>query len=722
MAPFLTWALALILRSTVVLAVALALAAPLRRRRVVACHGLLTLTAASLLLLPALPGFLPRWELRLSGIPSAGTPPPLVEPLRAKSATPSAAVARIGDSPDLAPPAPRFVAAVRSVGSSWVPRVTAASWASAAAVVWLAGVLVSLLGLVRALIRERRLLSESRPLEGAWTEMLAEVRRSIGVSRPVRLLACEGIDAPMTGGWRRPAVLVPLVAARWSEERRRVVVQHELVHVLRGDALRHLLWRVVAALYWFHPLVRLAAREASVVGEHACDETVLDLGTRPSAYARHLLEIADSLSVAPRRLAHALPMVERSQLERRLHMILDHDRPAGRGRVLAAAAAALLAGTVAAVAAATPATSAAPTVQPAAPARATTPTTSARAATPATAATSATPVAAATPARVASPAQPAPMAADARPVVCRDGMSGSFSGTIDEGPSGSEWTGTENGNFTLQHNLGNGRRLCATVKGPVRFDERDGSIREIPAGSSVSVETRAGNRSQLMRVTGEAGAPRYEWWLDGASRPVDDAARTWLAHALEVVADYRAIGSIQGQVGSLQGEIGSIQGQVGSLQGEIGSIQGRIGSLQGHIGSIEGERGGMEGRIGGEEGAIGGLEGRRWQASAAEKASIDKEIASHRTTIEKLRAEMASRQFDRRIADAQAELQAEEKKAKAEIAALERKIEDVRADEKIAALNRKIADLHAEDRIAEIETRLKPALERLHADMQRLGS
>jgi chromosome segregation ATPase len=301
-------------------------------------------------------------------------------------------------------------------------------------------------------------------------------------------------------------------------------------------------------------------------------------------------------------------------------------------------------------------------------------------------------------------------------------MSGSFSGTFSEGPSGREWSGTENGTFTLQHDLGDGRRLCATVKGPVRFDERDGAIRELPVGSSVGVETRARSRSLLMRVTGEAGAPRYEWRIDGSSRPVDDAARAWLAHALEVVAGYRAIGAIQGQVGSLQGEIGSIQGEVGSLQGEIGSIQGRIGSLQGNVGSIEGERGAMAGRIGGQEGAIGGLEGRRWQASAAEKASIDKEIAGHRVEIEKLRAEMAYRQFDRRIAEAKAELQAEEKKADAEIAALERKIEDVHADEKIAGLNRKIADLHADERIAEVEKRLKPALERLGADIQRLAS
>ena len=695
MAALLAWLLALALRTTIVLAVALALVALLRRHRVVACHGLLTLTAAALLLLPALPGLLPRWELRLPRVRSS-EPGPVTVRIQGESAP------RVFAALESEPARPAVLASTadestKSVGSSAVPRATPAVYAAAAASLWLAGVLVSLLGLARALLRERRLLFSSRPLDGPWVEMLAEVRRAMGMSRPVDLLACEGIDAPMTGGFWRPAVLLPLAAALWSEERRRVVVQHELVHVLRGDALRHLLWRVAATLYWWNPLARLAAREASVVGEQACDQTVLDLGTRPSAYARHLLEIAESLSAVPRRLAHALPMVERSQLARRLRMILDHERVPGRGRALTAVSAALLAATVAAVSAAMPVVS---SVQEAQAARATRSSALAHAAT-ATA--------------------PAHAATGARPVVCHEGMSGSFSGTIHEGPSGSEWTGTENDNFTLQHNLGDGRRLCATVKGSVRFDERDGSIRELPPGSSVAVETRGHKGSQLMRVTGEAGAPRYEWWVDGASRPVDDAPRAWLAHALEVVAGYRAIGKIQGQVGSLQGDIGSIQGEVGGLQGAIGEVQGRIGGLQGNVGGIEGERGGMEGRIGGQEGAIGGLEGRRWQASDAEKAAIDQQIASHRAVIEKLRAEMASRQFDRRIAEAQAELQAEEKKAQAEIAALERKIEDIHADEKIAVLNRKIADLHAEERIAQIERRLKPGIERLEADIQRLG-
>ena len=47
------------------------------------------------------------------------------------------------------------------------------------------------------------------PSTGPWTETLAEVRRSLGLSRAVRLLTCEGIETPVTGGWRRPVVLLP---------------------------------------------------------------------------------------------------------------------------------------------------------------------------------------------------------------------------------------------------------------------------------------------------------------------------------------------------------------------------------------------------------------------------------------------------------------------------------------------------------------------------------
>jgi chromosome segregation ATPase len=261
------------------------------------------------------------------------------------------------------------------------------------------------------------------------------------------------------------------------------------------------------------------------------------------------------------------------------------------------------------------------------------------------------------------------------------------------------------------------------VHGAVRFDERDGSILELPRGGSVDVETRRGSTSQRMLVTEENGQPKHQWWLNGSAQAVDAAARAWLGDALAAMNSYRQIGSIQGHVGSLQGEIGSIQGEVGSLQGQIGSIQGQIGSLQGKLGSIQGERGSLQGQIGSHQGAIGSLQGNRWRADTAQEARIDREIEKHEAAIKKLEAAMDARDFPARLAAAEKQLDSFDRgEARTRIADLERQIEDVRADARIAVLERQIRDIHADERIDEIERRMKPIVERLKAQVVRLGS
>jgi predicted nucleic acid-binding Zn-ribbon protein len=349
-------------------------------------------------------------------------------------------------------------------------------------------------------------------------------------------------------------------------------------------------------------------------------------------------------------------MVDRSQLQRRLLVILDPNCAAGRGRrVLAGLSLALLAGMVEAQ-------------------------------------------------------------------TCVEGMSGSFSGSFSEGPEGSELNGTHDGDFALQQRLGDGQRLCARVHGAVRFDERDGSILELPRGGSVEVETRRGGTSQRMLVTQDDGQPKHQWWLNGSARTVDANARAWLVDALAAMNGYRQIGSIQGQVGSLQGEIGSIQGEVGSLQGQIGSIQGEIGSLQGKVGSIQGERGSLQGEIGSHQGAIGSLEGARWSASSSLEQKIDGEIRQHEAEIRKLEAKLESSAFSKRLSDAEAELAAFEKSSRRKIGVLERQIAAIRSQDGIGKLEKQIDALHADDRIDEIKRRVAPTVERLKAHVRTLGN
>ncbi len=114
---------------------------------------------------------------------------------------------------------------------------------------------------------------------------------------------------------------------------------HELAHVRRRDLLTNAIVQLACAVYWFHPLVRLAGRHVRMEAERSCDALVVAAGTRPSDYAGDLLEIARTMRSSAT-AAVTLAMARRSDFEGRLLAILAPD--SGRN-VLTAARAAIIA-------------------------------------------------------------------------------------------------------------------------------------------------------------------------------------------------------------------------------------------------------------------------------------------------------------------------------------------------------------------------------------------
>lgn len=86
--------------------------------------------------------------------------------------------------------------------------------------------------------------------------------------------ATEGLPA-VVGLWRPRIVLPADAMQRYDATERDLMLAHERAHVARGDLLANAVVAALRCLFWFSPLVHIAARRFRHDQELACDEHVV---------------------------------------------------------------------------------------------------------------------------------------------------------------------------------------------------------------------------------------------------------------------------------------------------------------------------------------------------------------------------------------------------------------------------------------------------------------
>lgn len=198
---------------------------------------------------------------------------------------------------------------------------------------WLIGALIYLL---RLMIHYGRLRKQSRRVP---VFMLQQVQPDLGGLDPRRLRLHPA--GPSVLWAPRSLLLLPAdFLERFNADERRLVLQHERMHLRRGDALWSLLAELAFALLWFHPLAWLALPRLRLDQELACDERVLQqLPQEEVKYAHTLLHSA-GLDATP----VLIPWLSEPQLKERLNMIQRHRPGTLRRRIGFIGLAALMAG------------------------------------------------------------------------------------------------------------------------------------------------------------------------------------------------------------------------------------------------------------------------------------------------------------------------------------------------------------------------------------------
>jgi beta-lactamase regulating signal transducer with metallopeptidase domain len=304
-------------RGTFILLAALAGTALMRRTSAAARHLVWLAALTALLLLPVARGFVPEWRVLppapvVFAAPAAPAAQAVVSPIAPAGVSGDAGAAAAHPSHAALEAAP-------------APFRLPVDGETLALLAWAAGAALLALRLVYGVARVAWIERRATELtDDGWVRLTDGLARRLGLGRIVRLLREPGATVPMTWGIFRPVILLPREADGWDDERRRVVLAHELAHVRRWDALTQWIAHLALAVYWFNPLVWVAVRKLREEREHACDDAVLEIGTRPAEYADHLLNIVRSLGSSHGTTTAALAMARRSQFEGRLLAILDN--------------------------------------------------------------------------------------------------------------------------------------------------------------------------------------------------------------------------------------------------------------------------------------------------------------------------------------------------------------------------------------------------------------
>ena len=697
-----------VIRATVVLAMGIAIAWLVRKRSALIRHRLWTATLILLLLLPALAFWAPPWEMPL--LPVVASPGAEAEALWVSGPSQAefaAAPARDGGARPASGPdeGPAAEANVKPAGARDADSAGAGGTESAGALdaafergpgpatlhasepaalrdggpiaasgpraqlllFWAIGCLGGLASLAAGHLRFHTLIRRARPLDDPlWIRDMCAVGSRLGLRRDVRLVVSEAAGTPMTGGFRKPVILLPASSAAWGPERRTVVLMHELVHVRRRDALRQLLSGVVLALYWFHPLSWVAFRMAAASREEACDERVLELGSRPSEYARHLMSLAAG-TISARLPVAALSMARQSpsRLERRIMAILRprHARPSALATAALVAANAALGVAVAVthpvhrgsagalfILADPPVTLQDPPAGLQEPPAVRTGDEDARGAkVPQAGSPSENPGFGSSMSHPGHPASGSgegsveagaaasdgePATGDRTPVVTEPGADAEpfarapasvgrnapprtvvpdvecdslppGGGSVFEGgASGSGPDSPPHDVVRVMMETVDGVRLCMRIRTDAVLEA--GELRSLAPDDWILLESQGDKLHRLIIRTGSGGF-EYEWSVGGEDRPFDEQAKEWRDGMLAVLGGQLEIGRIQREVSDLQEQITHHRGVVSGLQGQVAHDRDVVASLQGQVSYYQGVVSGLLDQVSYHQSVVAGM-------------------------------------------------------------------------------------------------------------------
>ena len=131
---------------------------------------------------------------------------------------------------------------------------------------------------------------------------MRNVATRMGIKKPVHIWLSGIVTSPVTIGYIKPVILLPIAAInQLSTQQLEAVLLHELAHIRRYDYFVNLVIRFIQTILYFNPFVKALVKTVEIEREKSCDEMVIQFQYDPHGYASALLML-EKTNYAPRPL------------------------------------------------------------------------------------------------------------------------------------------------------------------------------------------------------------------------------------------------------------------------------------------------------------------------------------------------------------------------------------------------------------------------------------
>jgi len=135
-----------------------------------------------------------------------------------------------------------------------------------------------------------------------------------GIKRKVKLWLSTSVQTPVTFGYFKPVILLPVALLNnISTRQAETLILHELTHIRTNDYLLN--WFLITAetIFFFNPFITSLCKKIKLEREKNCDVNVLSFEYSPALYAETLLQAE--------RMKQLTPVFQLAAVNRKKHLL-----------------------------------------------------------------------------------------------------------------------------------------------------------------------------------------------------------------------------------------------------------------------------------------------------------------------------------------------------------------------------------------------------------------